>query len=444
MVSGRIVSIRRRIARVRELRALSALLKATVSFASKLHHNTRGVIALKFALAVPALAVLVLGGVDLAAVQSDRVKLQDIADAAALAGARELGVAVDAAGPEGRAMAYITAQLAEWTHGPQTVTPTVEVVTLEGGERALRAALHANRISFFGNLLPPGGWNFDAEATASSVGVTPLCVLTHGAEGKESLKLKDQSQIRAPGCLIHSNREIRVESVARITAALVQAVTRASGNIVPAASTGAVAIEDPFSAIDLDGRARREALGCSPSGLPREFSSGRHYLAPGVHCNGIKVQGTAELVLEPGEHWFLGGALEVKEDARLFGTDVVLIFDKKSKFEFKDRAMVSLDGRETGPYAGMVMIGTRDNDEDFIISSDNVDSLLGVIYVPSARLIVEGTSDVARESAWTVIVAQSLELKGSPSLFINAGYEFSDVPVPQGVGPSAGGSRLIQ
>jgi hypothetical protein len=76
-------------------------------------------------------------------------------------------------------------------------------------------------------------------------------------------------------------------------------------------------------------------------------------------------------------------------------------------------------------------------------AADHVESLLGVIYVPSARLIVEGTADVARESAWTVIVAREVRLSGSPSLFINANYSASDVPVPSGVGPRTGGSRLI-
>ncbi|MGZ9115128.1 MAG: hypothetical protein ACXW3K_10945, partial [Brevundimonas sp.] len=162
------------------------------------------------------------------------------------------------------------------------------------------------------------------------------------------------------------------------------------------------------------------------------------------HCGGLNIAGTATVFLEPGEHWFLGGHLIVKESARLEGDDVVLFFDKNAKFEFIDNALVRLSGRETGDYTGIVMAGTRDNTQDFIISSDNVESLLGVIYVPSALLLVEGRADVARESAWTVLVAQSLQLKGSPSLFINANYDASDVPVPDGVGPRTGGSRLIQ
>jgi hypothetical protein len=90
------------------------------------------------------------------------------------------------------------------------------------------------------------------------------------------------------------------------------------------------------------------------------------------------------------------------------------------------------------------MGGTRANTQDFVISADNVESLLGVLYVPNARLIVEGHSDIARDSAWTVIVAKEVQLRGSPSLFINANYDASNVPVPAGVGPRAGGVRLIE
>ena len=62
---------------------------------------------------------------------------------------------------------------------------------------------------------------------------------------------------------------------------------------------------------------------------------------------------------------------------------------------------------------------------------------------PQARVIVEGKSNVAQDSAWTVIVARELQLKGSPSLVVNANYTSSDVPVPEGVGPRRGRSRLV-
>jgi hypothetical protein len=215
--------------------------------------------------------------------------------------------------------------------------------------------------------------------------------------------------------------------------------------ISPSPSTGAASIDDPFVNLDID-KSNGLALLCTVADLLNrvKVSSGVHTIPPGRHCGGVEASGTARVVLAPGEHFFLKGHLVIKENARLEGTDVVLFFDKASKFDFTDDAMVSLDGRKSGPYAGLVMGSTRNNQQNFVISADNVESLLGVLYVPSARLIVEGDADVARDSAWTVIVAKEVQLKGSPSLFINANYDASNVPVPAGVGPRAGGVRLIE
>ena len=41
-------------------------------------------------------------------------------------------------------------------------------VSEDGGQRILQVHLKGNRTSFFVNMLPPGGWNFDAMARGSS------------------------------------------------------------------------------------------------------------------------------------------------------------------------------------------------------------------------------------------------------------------------------------
>lgn len=379
--------------------------------------------------------LLGVGAIDLNNVQSSKSRLQDVADAAALAGAWELGLAIDDGAAIARAETFVKGQVSEWAEAPTIVS----VITVEEtrAQRIIRVKLNGHRPSFFGSMLPPGGWRFRAEAGATTVGLVPLCVLVSGDTGSKVLNVKDKARISAPACLVHSNRDIDVEG-GSISASATQAVTRAVGVISPAPGTGAAPIDDPFSQMVLS-----PPTNCGGS-AKIDKKSGIISIPPGVHCGGIKVSGSTQLILEPGEHWFKAGALEVSENATLRGNDVVLFFDKASKFQFQDKALVALEGRRTGAYAGMVMAATRDNTQDFVISSDNVDSLLGVIYVPNAVLIVEGTEDVARDSAWTVIVAESVQLKGSPSLIINANYTGSAVPVPQGVGPRTGGSSLVR
>jgi len=419
---------------------LGYILRAVMTLGGRLGSDTRGNIGLMAALIGPAALLLGVGAIDLLAVSSAQGRLQSIADAGALAGAPHLALATDGAAAKERAASFVAAEISQWEGAP-TYQGTYEVVE-QGGQRAIRVLLRGHRPSFFANLLPPGGWNFVGDATATSVGLVPLCVLITGNDKSKMLNIKDSSRLAAPACMVHSNHDILVEG-GSITAAATQAVTSARGAISPSPGTGAAPIDDPFANLDLE---RTRKLDCALGALlqPLSLTLGARRIPAGVHCGGLTISGSATVVLEPGEHWFLGGHLIVKENARLEGDDVVLFFDKASKFEFKDSALVRLAGRTEGPYAGIVMGGTRENTQDFIISSDNVESLLGVVYVPNAQVIVEGRADVARDSAWTVIVAHSLQMKGSPSLYINADYNATRVPVPAGVGPRTGGSRLIE
>ena len=397
--------------------------------------DERGQIMVIFALGAPALLMITAGAIDLMSVQAARGRLQDIADAAALAGAAELGLAISDEAATSRPLTFVESNIDEWREAP-SVVPRVAVLERQG-RRIVEVELKGHSPSFFANMLPPGGWNFGAQAQAVAVGVTPLCVLVTGETRDRVLNIRDTGRIRAPACMVHSNRDILVDG-GRIEASIVQAVTSARGSISPVPGTGAAPIADPLVGLALD-----EPQACPRARTLTAATSGVIRLRPGVHCGGYSMAGDSQLILEPGEHWFVGGHLEIKNNARLSGVNVVLFFDMASRFDFRDSAVVNLDGRNTGAYAGMVMVATRGNIQDFTITSDRVETLLGVIYVPDARLIVAGSADVARDSAWTVIVARRLQLNGSPSLVINANYSSSNVPVPDGVGPRANGSQLI-
>lgn len=418
--------------------------------AGQLKRDVRGVIAIKFALAVPAVALLAVGAIDLMAVNTTRDRLQDLADSAALAGAPSLSLATDGAAARERASAFFLGQMTQWSNPPD-VEPSYSIID-QGGQRALRVVVKGHRSSFFGNMLPPGGWNFTAQATATTVGLVPLCVLVTGGSLDKGLSLKQSPRMAAPGCMVHSNQDIEVTG-GSISAARVQAVGTATGIISPTPGTGAARIGDPFAGMDLNsnkpcdvnvvaGGLVSASLG-SANGVSVRVSSGVTRLPAGVHCGVMLFDGTSELILEPGDHWFIGSVLTLSGSAKLTGRDVVLFFDKPSRFDFSQQARVNLSGRETGPYAGLVMGATRDNTQIFRVTADNVEALLGVIYIPEARLVIDGSAAVARDSAWTVIVAKYLELKGAPTLFINANYNTSSVPVPAGVGPSTGGAHLV-
>ena len=61
--------------------------------------------------------------------------------------------------------------------------------------------------------------------------------------------------------------------------------------------------------------------------------------------------------------------------------------------------------------------------------------LLGTVYMPKGRLIIDATRPIADRSAYTVLVVQQLDLYEGPNLVLNTDYRASDVPIPEGVGP---------
>jgi Flp pilus assembly protein TadG len=385
----------------------------------------RGGTAVTFALAAPALALLACGAIDLASVNGDRSAMQDTADATALAMAKQLSIST-AAGIQARAHDFAYAQLGQVASNDAVTVTT----SISPDNSSVTVTVGGHRDSFFGNLLPPGGWTMQGQATASTVGVLPLCVLTSGTDAASEIQLQDSSQMTAGKCLVQSDTNIDVQSTSTLNAGLAQASGTATGSITPTPQTGAPTISDPFATLTFN----PPLLGlCNP--LDLIYSLGVNVLAPGTHCGNITVKQGAVVQLLPGEHYFAKGALTMMNNSTLTGSDVVLVFNDDAYFTFQDNSTITLSGRQSGVYGGLVIATTRTNTNTFTISSDAAKQLEGAIYIPNATLQVSGTGNqVAGQSAWTVIVAKGVQLTGSPNLVINANYAGSSVPVPAGVG----------
>lgn len=126
-----------------------------------------GSLALRFAFLGPAVFLLVVGGVDLLAVNRSQSRLQTIADGAAAAGARTLAVETDPTVARDRAASFVAAEMRRWAGAP-VYEATYEIVD-RAGRPALHVVLSGHRPSFLANMLPPGGWHFVGDASATPV-----------------------------------------------------------------------------------------------------------------------------------------------------------------------------------------------------------------------------------------------------------------------------------
>jgi hypothetical protein len=478
----------------------AALIGGAARWLARLRVDRRGGVAIIAALALPALLVLGAGATEIAFLATDKSKLQEVSDAAALLGARELSVSDE--GVVVRTEAFALEQ-AKGVARNATVTAKAELLADNAG---VKVTMSGHRMSFFGNLLPPGGFHFSTSATAMAMNIVPLCVLAHGEKKGEVLRLKNKATLEAVGCLVHANDSMNARDQSRLVASVNQAVKSAKGAIVDTPQTDAPVTPDPYA-----GRS------FNPPGMcllrKQVFIEKNTTLQPGVHCDDINVIGTAILTLAAGEHYFVRSRLVVEDNARLEGSNVALVFDHAA-FDFMENARVSLSGRKSGNLAGFLVVGVKpkggtwcgkggdkdndnhkpkkdkakgkdddddDDDDDeggglisgviqgvggtvdtllnegdrsqectlaigseFVLASDNVEALDGVIYVPSSKLTIVGTQPIAEGSDWTVMVAERIEVKGSPRLVINSDYDSSTIPVPPGVGPTRGEARLVQ
>jgi Flp pilus assembly protein TadG len=405
-------------------------------YLGQVRQNIGGNVNVIMALSAVPIVLAVTGVIEITDMSNVRGRLQEAADAGALAGAGQLAIAT-AGVTQVSQTAVTVAMQSIGTSGPGgRTTPPAFTATVDTGAGSVTVTGTAEHQPLIG-FMDFGKQALSVTATAENVQRVPLCILQTDKSG--GIKVQDTARIRATGCAVHANADIKVASGALIQAETAQAVGEVSGPVEPAGHSGALPIADPFASLDLGSKKLCNLL--EGNLLPIQLGSGTMSLPPGLHCLPITVIGNGTLFLQPGDHFFLA-PLIMTDNSTLRGDDVSLIFGVGNVFNFAKNANVRLSARKSGPMAGFLIATSRDNFGTFSIASGNVSQLLGTIYIPNAHLVVDTPGNVAQNSAWSVIVAKTLTLKQNPVLTINTNYTGSGVPVPEGVGPMKSSPKL--
>jgi len=184
-------------------------------------------------------------------------------------------------------------------------------------------------------------------------------------------------------------------------------------------------------------------------------------LQPGVYCRGLKITNGAEVTLARGIYTIKDGPLIVDRGATLQGTDVAIYLKGNgANLTFDTASTIALSAPKDGPLAGFLifddptgasalaippfplpipilgdLLSPKGPPREHKILSDNARTLIGTIYMPQGRLIIDATKPIADKSAYTVLVVRRIDLHDGPNLVLNSDYSASEVPVPKGVGP---------
>ncbi len=153
-----------------------------------------------FSLMLPGLVGIAGAAVDYSRLSNARMKLQTVADAAALAAAREFrlgntSLSMVTGRADGHARAGLSAQGLEGSVS----------ATGDNSRRTVTVDISARVQMTLMNVIGFSDGEVRATATARMVGGSPLCVIALDTNSNHSLLLQKSAKLEAPGCAIYSN-----------------------------------------------------------------------------------------------------------------------------------------------------------------------------------------------------------------------------------------------
>jgi len=413
---------------------LGRILRGAILCIGRFLRFDRGSMTTLFAMALPAVLGVMGIAVDFATFNLKQSELQAAADNAALAGAKELGLANSKTSTiQEVARNFVLAQV-------DAAERKVAVdVKIDDKSDTVTVSLMEQWPPFFAHFLGAEITPIAVSATATLAGRSNICVLALNPSITNAILLQNGSQITAKSCGVFANSKasqaisLKNKSVIKAESTCAVGGIMNKGTITPDATTDCPAIEDPLA-----GRSGPSVGGCDH--LLKIVATGNVSLSPGVYCGGLQISGTAQVTLKPGTYIIKDGPLTVSGTATVTGKDVVFYLTGLGGIiVFLDDATINLSGAEAGPLAGLLIYQDRNAKLGIVhtIRAKKAKNLTGTIYLPNGALLVDPGSKVAEESAYTAIIANTIFVDKGPELVLNANYGATDVPVPGGIRSSA-------
>jgi Flp pilus assembly protein TadG len=398
-------------------------------------HNERGGVAIFFGFALPVLLVGAGAAMEYSSLAARRTQLQKAADTAALAAANELKIAT---ADDGRiksvAQSVALSSLKAGSAADTTAVVQGQVIDKRTG---VQVDIVETVSSVMGKALslPTSDLRVTATARLAST-AAKVCVVALNKNVSGAIRLDSNARLTANGCAVYSNStapsSVRSESNAVLSST---ALICSSGGFKGSSSNyyGRKLTDCPTTP---DPMANRPPPPVETYCQPVEKVEDNRKLNPGTYCKGLFIGANAKVTLNPGIYVIKDGPLKIDSNAEVYGRNVGFHFiGNNAHFEFTSNARVNIGAPKDGPMAGILFYGdpNASNDRTYKITSNYANHLIGTLYLPRGRFVIDASSPVADQSAWTALIANQIELYAQPNLVLNSNYDQSDVPVPQGL-----------
>jgi len=397
--------------------------------------DRRGNMAFMMIATLVAVSLIAGGVIDYSSLVSQRLRVKEAANSAALAAAAEM-LLVGATEQQALEVAAATARA-------NLDGAEADVAVSFATERQVEVAVSVPPRTFFPGPVGLSASTITERSAAEIAGEGNVCVIALSDADNKALDFQKGSRLTAGACLVYSNSTAQ-QSMSVHQGANVQAdfVCVSGGVFGDINSVSGKVLEDcPPVADPLSARPDPWLAGAPCNYKNPVIVTGAQSLGPGVYCGGIVVTGPGAIAqLNPGVYVIRDSLLEVSNGGTLEGDYVGFFLQgDSSQYVFHPDSIISLSAPKSGDMSGLLVFqrASPSQSKPNIISSDNAERLVGTIYQPDRRLLIEAKAPVAAQSEYTVMVARTLELGQGPELVLNTDYGSSDIPVPLGLGNNA-------
>jgi hypothetical protein len=417
------------------------------------------------AIVLPVLITMFGGVLEYGMLIKMRAQLQNAADTAALATAKEMTVSsADSDSLKMVAESMVLENLKNMSRTMSTGRAVVDTSFKDDERTVIVQVKHPVDNLFPLDLILPE--YIGVAAQAKIISDSKLCVLSLEPKEEQGLSFEDNARLTGYNCSAYANSKHKRAIFAGPGALVTTDVTCSAGGIDghsssfdPVMVTDCPKISDPLAS-----RQAPSVGSCIETDLTIENDV--RTLRPGTYCGGIQISGDSRVTLEPGIYVIKNGELSVDGTSELIGEYVGFyftgkyksrsydkIFDKikkvkgdRGRLAFFPDTTIDLSAPKNGVMAGLLFYQDPDQDKksSFWIYSTNARNLVGTIYLPNGSLVIDSYGTVADESAYTAIIVKRLRLQAGPHLVLNTDYNETDIPVPDGVKNLAGEIALVK
>jgi hypothetical protein len=244
------------------------------------------------------------------------------------------------------------------------------------------------------------------------------CVLALSPSASGAIQAGGSTSVTLLGCSIIANSShasaLQGNGSAMVAAQSASVVGGVSGaqnfNTVDGIHTNQQAASDPYADVQPP-----SFSGCDHNNYSTNTVA---TLNPGVYCNGIRVNASANVNLNPGIYYMDRGSFTVNGNATVTGHGVTLVFTSRNGANYATAAInggatVNLTAPTDGPTAGIVLFGDRTmpTGTTFRLNGGASQSFNGAVYVPKGHLDFAGTN--GSQQGCTQLIADTINFTGT-------------------------------